>query len=118
MSAMRLLPILMICFLLPALAVGQSKKKKKQTEEKSESSSAPTALDPAYQKESYVPKKSKRKSSQGPTYESEQQYYERMAKLVKEKKKAEKEMLKPQYSDPMYFGHKRPPKKNKAGKLK
>jgi hypothetical protein len=64
-------------------------------------------------------KKSKKKRApSGPSYQSEQEYYDRMARLDKEKRKIEKEMDKPQYSDPMYFGHKRPPKKRKAGKLK
>jgi hypothetical protein len=77
------------------------------------------SLEPYYPKEKQVPKKAKKKSSsRGATYESEQQYYDRMAKVFKEKEKAEKEMQKPQYSNPMYFGHKRPPKKRKPGKMK
>jgi len=43
-------------------------------------------------------------------------------KLMKENKKKyakmEKDMKKPQYSDPLYFGHKKPPKKRKTGKRK
>ena len=43
-------------------------------------------------------------------------------KLMKENKKKyakmEKEMKKPQYSNPLYFGHKKPPKKRKTGKRK
>lgn len=42
----------------------------------------------------------------------------RMKAVVKDHRKAEKEMLKPQYSDPTYFGHKRKPKKHKPGKMK
>lgn len=42
----------------------------------------------------------------------------RMETAAKEKKLAEKEMRKPQYSDPSYFGHKRKPKKRPPGKKK
>jgi hypothetical protein len=73
-------------------------------------------LDPLPQKD-YAPKAS-RKYVKGPTFESEEKYYERMAKLEKTRRQNEKMLDKPQYSDPMYFGHKRPPKKHKRGKLK
>ncbi len=39
-------------------------------------------------------------------------------KRRKENKKNAKLMQKPQYSNPMYFGHKRPPKKRPPGKQK
>lgn len=54
----------------------------------------------------------------GGKVESRKEFEARMVKTVKEIRKREREMKKPQYSDPMYFGHKRPPKKHKAGKLK
>lgn len=112
---MRLVVVLL--FLVVSIAsFGQSKKKRAE-----EGTNAPTSLNPSFPSEQYAPKKtsSKKKSKKsGPTYESEQQYYERMARLEKTRKKNEKLMEKPQYSNPMYFGHKRPPKKHKAGKLK
>jgi len=46
------------------------------------------------------------------------EYEERMVANVKEYKKVEKKMKKPQYSDPSYFGHKRKPKKRPPGKRK
>lgn len=46
------------------------------------------------------------------------EYYERMEANAKKYKKMEKEMKKPQYSDPTYFGHKHPPKKRPPGKKK
>jgi hypothetical protein len=113
---MRIISVLVVLILLSGVCVAQSSRKKKK--EVVQRQNAPNALDPATHPNQYAPKKSKKKKSDGPSYESEQQYYDRMARLVKEKKKAEKEMLKPQYSNPMYFGHKRPPKKNKRGKLK
>ena len=46
------------------------------------------------------------------------QFYERMEKNAKTKKKIARKMKKPQYSDPTYFGHKRKPKKRPVGKRK
>lgn len=97
---------------------GQLRKNaRKQQQESSEQQ--PTSLDPssASMEKQYAPKTS-RKASKGPTYGLEQQYYERMEAVAKERRKSEKMMEKPQYSDPMYFGHKRPPKKHKPSKMK
>jgi hypothetical protein len=46
------------------------------------------------------------------------EYKARMKKNAKEYRKMAREMKKPQYSDPTYFGHKRPPKKRPVGKKK
>ncbi|MBK6266448.1 hypothetical protein JKA74_15490 [Marivirga sp. S37H4] len=46
------------------------------------------------------------------------EYEQRMKRNAKEAKKKEKEMQKPQYSDPSYFGHKRKPKKRSPDKMK
>lgn len=46
------------------------------------------------------------------------EYYDRMEQNAKEARKKEKEMQKPQYSDPLYFGHKKKPKKRPPGKMK
>lgn len=78
----------------------------------------PNSLDPASSaKKEYVPKEARR-STKGPTYGLEQEFYERMEDVSKARRKNEKLMQKPQYSDPMYFGHKRPPKKRKPSKMK
>jgi|SRR5690606_17591548 hypothetical protein len=93
---------------------------KKKTKDKSDvpSQQQPTSLSPSSPtNREYTPKIS-RKATKGPTYTLEQQYYERVEAVAKERRKAEKMMLKPQYSDPMYFGHKRPPKKRKPSKMK
>lgn len=45
-------------------------------------------------------------------------FWDRMEANAKEKKKIAKKMEKPQYSDPMYFGHKKKPKKRPIGKRK
>lgn len=41
-----------------------------------------------------------------------------LKRVYKDKAKQEKKIQKPQYSDPTYFGHKRPPKKRPPGKRK
>ncbi len=46
------------------------------------------------------------------------EYEERMEANVKKYERMAKEMQKPQYSDPLYFGHKRKPKKRPLGKRK
>ena len=45
-------------------------------------------------------------------------YDARMKQVAKDKKKEAKMLEKPQYSNPIYFGHKRPPKKRPAHKMK
>jgi hypothetical protein len=50
--------------------------------------------------------------------ETEEEYVARMKKTVKLIRKQEKLMQKPQYSNPLYFGHKRPPKKHKPSKMR
>lgn len=46
------------------------------------------------------------------------EYQERMKNVAKQRKKDARLAQKPQYSDAMYFGHKRKPKKRKPGKRK
>jgi len=78
----------------------------------------PTSLDPL-PKERELPKHTrKRTDSKGPTYNAEKEYYERVEAFAKAQRKNEKMLMRPQYSDPSYFGHKRPPKKRPANKMK
>ena len=95
------------------------KKKKKRAAETENTVQQPNSLNPSSdrQQREFAPKGS-RKSSKGPTYGLEQEFYERMEGLAKERKKIERLMEKPQYSNPLYFGHKRPPKKRKPSKMK
>ncbi|MDH4057319.1 MAG: hypothetical protein OEU76_01075 [Cyclobacteriaceae bacterium] len=76
----------------------------------------PSSVEPYYPKEERQPKKIKplRKAS----YSAVDNFYERKKRVAKANRKAEKELLKPQYSDPSYFGHKKPPKRNPPGKTK
>jgi hypothetical protein len=47
-----------------------------------------------------------------------EQFRANVKRVHKEKAKQQKKMDKPQYKDPTYFGHKRPPKKRPPGKMK
>ncbi|MCK5280496.1 MAG: hypothetical protein KAQ62_15750 [Cyclobacteriaceae bacterium] len=47
-----------------------------------------------------------------------EEYEKRMEDNAKKNQKIAKEMKKPQYSDPTYFGHKKKPKKRPPGKKK
>ena len=76
----------------------------------------PSSVEPYYPKEEYRPKKIKPKGKI--TYDARSKFYDRMEQVAKANRKAEKELLKPQYADPSYFGHKKPPKRNPRGKLK
>jgi hypothetical protein len=111
-----------LLFILIAIStqwsLGQSSDKKSRKKEKEKhETSQPTSKDPFGSHMDYSPKKSKVKFK-GTTYNSERNYYERMEDVRKTRKKEARELMKPQYSDPLYFGHKNPPKKHKAGKIR
>lgn len=108
--------IIFLC-LFAAESQAQFWKGKKKTQEQP-AVQEPTSLNPSSSRSKELAPKVSRKASRGPTYGLEQEYYERMEALAKERRKNEKMMEKPQYSDPMYFGHKRPPKKHKPSKMK
>lgn len=93
-------------------ASAQILKKKKE----SQSAAQPSSVDPYYPKQNLEPKK--KKPSGKITYNARDKFYDRMEQVARANRKAEKELQKPQYSDPSYFGHKRPPKRRPPGKLK
>lgn len=62
--------------------------------------------------------RSKRKSSKNFHDQKVEEFNKLMLKNQKKYDKLEREARKAQYSDPSYFGHKRPPKKRPAGKKK
>ena len=68
--------------------------------------------------EAEAPRQTKRKASRKTTYDQQQEYYERVAAVAKAREKTARIMEKPQYSDPMYFGHKRKPKKRPPHKMR
>jgi hypothetical protein len=64
-------------------------------------------------------KKKKAKYSISKNFDKKiEEYEKRMVVNAKKNKKIAKEMEKPQYSDPTYFGHKKKPKKRPQGKKK
>jgi hypothetical protein len=119
---MRKLVGLFICIFLACGGWAQSCKalRKKST---SGQGGAPTSLQPYIPDKDYTADGEKRlqqrKSKRQPiTYDARERFYERMEEVARQRRKNEKLMAKPQYSDPMYFGHKRPPKKRPPEKMK
>lgn len=115
---MRFLLIISLMLVVSASYAQSSRKNKKSSASKD---GKPSSLEPYYPRDDHEPsrKSSKKKDAHhGPSYDSQQEYYDRMARLSKTREKNERLAEKPQYSDPMYFGHKRPPKKHKPGKMK
>lgn len=78
----------------------------------------PTSLQPNLPTKVYSPKVSRKKKSKGPTYEARDKFYDRMEVIEKSRRKSEKKMMKPQYSNFQYFGHKKQPKKRPPEKMK
>ena len=83
----------------------------------------PTPPKPVYQ--SYKVEKSKKsgflffkKRETENTDDYREQFRDRMKVVAKQRKKDLKMAEDPQYSNPLYFGHKKPPKKRKNGKKK
>ena len=108
--------LFVILFFCTLSAFGQSKK-----EEKEENSFAPAVQEQSATQRKVMKKKGK-KSARG-VYNRRmdkkiKEFDQRMQANAKERRKKEIKMLKPQYSDPSYFGHKKKPKKRKAGKRK
>jgi hypothetical protein len=109
---MKHILVLLLLFACWSGAHAQSLKKKKGTEPAAQ----PSSVDPYYPKQNYEPKK--QKSSGKITYNARDKFYDRMEQVARAHRKAEKEMQKPQYSDPSYFGHKKSPKRRPPGKTK
>ncbi|MBK5278049.1 MAG: hypothetical protein JJE09_04205 [Bacteroidia bacterium] len=80
----------------------------------------PTSMEPVFPKTDYAPKvKAKKKPKKaGATYDARNNFYDRKEAQDKQRIKSEKSGSKPQYSDPEYFGHKRPPRKRATNKMK
>ncbi len=84
------------------------------------------SFEPFEQKESAAQKRSMKKKGKKSARAmfnkhldvKKKEYDKRMQANAKEAKKMRREMEKPQYSDPSYFGHKKKPKKRPPGKRK
>jgi hypothetical protein len=76
------------------------------------------SLRPSQSEEVYAPKarqKSKRRVS---SLSPEEEFYQRMQAVAKARRKQAVKLQKPQYSNPLYFGHRTKPKKHSAKKMK
>lgn len=95
--------------------------------------SAPNSLNPGQHKEPVgsmlqttkkTTKKKHRKGIFSPSrkqnvkHTARYEFYERIEQVAKEKQRALKELAKPKYSDPRYFGHKKIPKRRPANKMR
>ena len=79
---------------------------------------SPTTLDPLPSEQNIPKQARKRANTKGATYNGEKEYYDRVEAFAKTRRKNEKMLMTPQYSDPSYFGHKRPPKRRPPDKMK
>ena len=97
----------------------QLSRKEKKAARQSSQGSQPTTLDPGTNENKTSTKKARKNGqSNGPTYNSQKEFEDRMDARAKTYRKNEKYLMTPQYSNPAYFGHKRPPKKRPANKMK
>ncbi len=108
------------CFILIATAsyAQQSRKERKAAKRDIEGNQS-TSLDPETNMpmlEVREPKKNTK--SAGPTYNSQKEFEKRMKDRAKTNRRNEKLMMTPQYSNPVYFGHKRIPKRHPSKKMK
>jgi hypothetical protein len=115
---------LLICAFMLVLAgtsYAQLSRKEKRAAKKGTAVDQPTSLSPgeaSSDRKSVSRVSRKRDKSSGPTYNSQKEFEQRMNARAKTNRKNEKMMSSPQYSDPAYFGHKRPPKKRSPKKMK
>jgi hypothetical protein len=84
----------------------------------SETSLRPRSLQPKFPSRKEVSRREKLALKPKTTVDLQEEYYARVEAVIKARRKAARIMKKPQYSDPMYFGHRRPPKKHSAAKMK
>jgi len=101
---------------------GQLTRQEKKAARRGTAVDQPTTLSPGSDDMGFVaPKvkehKSKKKSS-GITYNAQREYEDRMSARAKTNRYNERMLMKPQYANPTYFGHKRKPKRHAPGKIK
>ena len=115
--------LLSAAFIVIAFSSFSQSRKERKAAEKSSDVSQPTTLDPGAEPAMPAVKQSKKalrkkSKSSGVTYNSQKEFEQRMDARAKTYRKNEKNMSTPQYVDPTYFGHKRPPKKRPPNKMK
>ena len=118
-------PSLLIALLLvTTTSFAQLSRKEKKAARKNTAVDQPTTLDPAnssspdYSEKHAKQSKAKKNKGSGPTYNSLKEYDNRMDARAKTYRRNEKNLSTEQYVNPMYFGHKKPPKKRPAHKMK
>ena len=126
--------LIFILFFTCLTFTSQAQSKKKSKEKRTEQAERDNSYAPFSPAESAVDagQRTEAKSS-GKTKAKKESYYQifnrrmdqkmvefqkRMKENAKEDRKEARLMKKPQYSDPMYFGHKKKPKKRPPGKRK
>ena len=114
MKNLKLNLIIILLTLSCATVFAQSRKESKKKQKPEYDRGATYAVE-----SSKRTKKKKSKYSLAGEYDKKvEEYHARMEDNAKKYKKMAKEMKKPQYSDPSYFGHKKKPKKRPQGKKK
>jgi hypothetical protein len=115
--------LLAIILTITALtSYGQLTRKEKKAARKGTAVDQPTTLSPGSEDSDFtaptVKMRKERKKTKGITYNAQKEYDDRMAARAKTYRYNERMLMKPQYANPAYFGHKRKPKRHAAGKLK
>ena len=117
---MKVLVALLLTF-ITCTAHAQLTGKEKRAARKGSSTNQPTTLDPGSANVPTVsPRLSgkKEKKSKGPTYNAQKEFEDRMQARAKTYRKNEKMLMRRQFNDPSYFGHKHKPKKHSAAKMR
>ena len=109
------LSALSVCLFLILLSGNDAKA---QTSRRSEDVSSKKKSVKKTGKKKFVLFNKKKKSPYKTADQLQEEYVARMKENSKRRDKEEKMADKPQYSNPLYFGHKKPPKKRKNGKKK
>jgi len=108
-----------LAILLIGILIAGSSNAQSRGQDNSRDPSADSDRGATYDVQLKEQKKKKGKSSLAGEYDKKvEEHYKLMEKNVKKNAKIAKEMEKPQYSDPTYFGHKHPPKKRPPDKKK
>ncbi|MEJ7647269.1 MAG: hypothetical protein WKF87_21925 [Chryseolinea sp.] len=117
---MKIFAVLLLTF-ITCTSYAQLTGKEKRAARKGTSPDQPTTLNPGSAEEpSFKPSHSgkRNKKSNGPTYNAQKEFEERMEARGKTYRKNEKMLMRRQFNDPSYFGHKHKPKKHSANKMK
>lgn len=102
----------LLAFIVPGLSQAQTTLGDKSPEEVQHKSKRINPSHEQNKRQKVLLKKAKVKHT------AQYEYYARVEEIAKEKQRILKKMAAPQYSNPLYFGHKKMPKKNLPYKMK